>query len=183
MTPALAVCDLVIEYHSPGGQVRALDGVGLTAARAEILGIVGESGSGKSTLATAIGRLLAPSARRVCGDILIDDRSIYTLSDPKLRALRADELGFVFQDPIVTLDPTRRIGLQVKASLGRPGCKASVECALTEVGLTEPGRVAQSYPHELSGGMAQRVSIAMAIARRPKVVVADEPTAALGRFN
>jgi len=95
-----------------------------------------------------------------------------------LRALRADELGYVFQDPIGTLDPTRRIGLQVKAALGGGATPAQIDLVLKDVGL-DADRIARSYPHELSGGMAQRVSIGMAVARRPKVVIADEPTAGL----
>jgi oligopeptide/dipeptide ABC transporter ATP-binding protein len=104
---------------------------------------------------------------------------VFALDEDALRTLRAEKLGFVFQDPIGTLDPTRRIGLQVRAALaGRP-TDHEVEAVLSGVGLPDARRVARSYPHELSGGMAQRVSIGMALARRPKVVIADEPTAAL----
>ena len=113
------------------------------------------------------------------GDILVDGRSVFALDDDALRTLRAEELGFVFQDPIGTLDPTRRIGLQVKAALPGRATDHEVEAVLFGVGLSDAGRVARSYPHELSGGMAQRVSIGMALARRPKIVIADEPTAAL----
>lgn len=179
MTPALAINDLAIDFRSRRGHVRAVDGAALTAACGEVLGVVGESGCGKSTLGMAIGRLLAPGALRVTGDILVDGRSVFALDDDALRTLRAEELGFVFQDPIGTLDPTRRIGLQVKAALPGRGTDREVEAVLFEVGLSDAGRVARSYPHELSGGMAQRVSIGMALARRPKIVIADEPTAAL----
>jgi oligopeptide/dipeptide ABC transporter ATP-binding protein len=179
MTPALAVEDLAIDFRSRRGHVRAVDGAALTAACGEVIGVVGESGSGKSTLGMAIGRLLAPGARRVTGDILIDGRSVFALNDDALRTLRAEELGFVFQDPIGTLDPTRRIGLQIRAALPRRGTDREVEAALSGVGLADAGRVARSYPHELSGGMAQRVSICMALARQPRIVIADEPTAAL----
>ena len=118
MTPALAVHDLAIDFLARRGPVRAVDGTSLNAASGEVLGIVGESGSGKSTLGMAIGRLLVSGAARSSGDILVGGRSVFTLSEPALRALRAKELGFVFQDPIGTLDPTRRIGLQIKAALG-----------------------------------------------------------------
>lgn len=179
MTPALAVQDLAIEFQSRRGQVRAIDGATLSAAPGEVLGIVGESGSGKSTLGMAIGRLLASSAHHVYGDIRIDGRSIFALDEAGLRAMRADELGYVFQDPIGTLDPTRRIGLQIKAALGGMATRAGIASVLKGVGLADADRVARSYPHELSGGMAQRVCISMAVARRPKIVIADEPTAAL----
>lgn len=179
MTPAIQVCDLVMEYHSRRGRVRALDGADLEAAPGEVLGIVGESGSGKSTLAAAIGRLPVAGIRRVSGEIAIAGRPIFRLGDAELRALRRSELGFVFQDPVGTLDPTMKVGAQVSAVFEVDAAGRSVEQSLKEVGLADARRVAESYPHELSGGMAQRVAISMAIARRPKIVIADEPTAAL----
>jgi len=179
MTPALAVQDLAIDFQSRRGQVRAIDGATLSAAPGEVLGIVGESGSGKSTLGMAIGHLLGAGARRVSGDIRVDGRSIFALDEAGLRALRADELGYVFQDPMGALDPTRRIGLQIKAALGGMATRMGIASVLKDVGLADADRVARSYPHELSGGMAQRVCIGIAVARRPKVVIADEPTAAL----
>ena len=179
MTPTLAIQDLAIEFQSRRGHVRAIDGAALSGVSGEVLGIVGESGSGKTTLGLAIGRLLASGARRVSGDICIGGRSVFALDEAALRTLRAEELGYIFQDPIGTLDPTRRIGLQVKAALGGAAMRAQIELVLKDVGLCDADRIARSYPHELSGGMAQRVSIGMAVARRPKVVIADEPTAAL----
>ncbi len=171
--------DLVIEYRTTRGPVRALDGAELAVMAPEVLGVVGESGSGKSTLAATIGRLLPRNAHRIGGDLTIGGRSVFDLGEPELRALRRHQLGFVFQDPIGTLNPTLRIARQVARVLEVPARDPSIEAVLTQVGLTEAARVGRSYPHELSGGMAQRVSIAMAIARRPKLVVADEPTAAL----
>jgi oligopeptide/dipeptide ABC transporter ATP-binding protein len=175
----LAIENLALDFGTSRGTVRALDGADLTVAAGEVLGIVGESGSGKTTLGMAIGRILAPSARVASGDIRVAGQSVFALDSTGLRRLRADHLGFVFQDPIGTLDPTRRIGLQIKAALGGKAARAEIAAVLTEVGLAEVGRIARSYPHELSGGMAQRVSIGIALARKPKIVIADEPTAAL----
>jgi oligopeptide/dipeptide ABC transporter ATP-binding protein len=126
-----------------------------------------------------MGRLPVPGVRHLSGDIEIGGESIFALSDEDLRKLRQASLGFVFQDPIGTLDPTRKVGAQLRSTLPAPATTAAVEAALGEVGLPDPRRVARSYPHELSGGMAQRVAIAMAIGRGPRIVVADEPTAAL----
>ncbi len=179
MTPGLEVRELVMDYASRRGRVRALDGVDLVVAPAEVIGIVGESGSGKSTLGAAIGRLPVPGVRHVSGEVLIGGRAIFSLGDDDLRALRRSELGFVFQDPLAALDPTMKIGAQVAGVLEGPRNNAAVDAVLTRVGLTEVRRVARSYPHELSGGMAQRVAIGIGVANRPKVLVADEPTAAL----
>jgi len=179
MTPALEVRALVMEYASRRGRFRAVDGVDFSVQPGEAIGIVGESGSGKSTLGAAIGRLPIPGVRRVAGDILIDGRAIFDLEEPTLRALRQSELGFVFQDPIRWLDPTMKVGRQVAGVLEQPSDRGTVEQLLESVGLPDAEHVAGRYPHELSGGMAQRAAIGMAIARRPKIIVADEPTAAL----
>jgi len=179
MTPALEVRELVMDYGSRRGRVRALDGVDLVVAPAEVIGIVGESGSGKSTLGAAIGRLPVPGVRHVSGEILIGGRAIFGLGDDDLRALRRSELGFVSQDPLGALDPTMKVGAQVAGVLEGSRNNAAVDAVLTRVGLMDVRRVARSYPHELSGGMAQRVAIGIGIANRPKVLVVDEPTAAL----
>lgn len=179
MTPSVQVRDLVMEYHSRRGRVRALDGANLEVDAGEVLGVVGESGSGKSTLAMAIGRLPIPGVRHLSGEVTIAGRPIFGLGEIELRELRRSRLGFVFQDPIGTLDPTMKVGPQVSAMFETDRTNRSVEQSLKEAGLADAARVARSYPHELSGGMAQRVAIAMAIARRPTIVIADEPTAAL----
>lgn len=155
---------------------RALDGTGLRLGAGEVLGLVGESGSGKSTLALAIGRLLPDTARRAGGDLRVNGRSVFGLDDAGLRQLRRDVLGFVFQNPMTALDPTLRIGRQVALAAGG---KQDVEHLLARVGLESLDRVTRSFPHQLSGGMAQRVVIAMAIARGPRLLIADEPTASL----
>ncbi len=179
MNAVVTVSDLVVSYRMDAGDVIAVDGVDLTIAPGERVGIVGESGSGKSTLGMAIGRLLAPNARFVRGDIRIGGQSMLSCTATELRQVRRDRLGFVYQNPMSALDPTMRVRRQVALAIGgRPGM-AAIETLLGRVGLPDPARAAGSFPHELSGGMAQRVVIALAIARHPAVLIADEPTASL----
>lgn len=179
MTARIQVADLRISYGSGDDSVCAVDGVTLTVAAGESLGIVGESGSGKTTVGMAIGKLLAPSARFDGGDILVDGQSVLRSSSEQLRALRRDKLGFVFQNPMTALDPTMRVGRQAGLLLGAKSDSAAVYELLARGRLPDPQQVATKFPHELSGGMAQRVVIALAIARNPSVVIADEPTASL----
>ena len=177
MSALARACDLVIDYETPRGVVRALDGASFALPPGHSLGLVGESGSGKTTLGLAIGRLLPANARRISGELEVEGRSVFGLDDEDIRALRRDLLGFVFQSPMAALDPTMRIGRQLAFACGARPNPARVSELLHQVGL--PDRVAHHYPHELSGGMAQRVVIAMAIACGPRLLVADEPTAAL----
>jgi peptide/nickel transport system ATP-binding protein len=171
--------DLVIAYDTPRGRVRAVDGAQLHVSRGETLAIVGESGSGKTTLGMAVGKLLPGAASRESGHLIVDGFSVFDVGDEELRALRRDRLGFVFQNPMTALDPTMRIGRQVARAMGgRPSANA-VAKLLSRAELQDPERVMQSFPHHLSGGMAQRAVIAMAIARVPKLLIADEPTASL----
>ena len=179
MSPLLSVRGLVVAYESPNGPVQALDGIDLTLDAGETLGIVGESGSGKSTLGAAIGRLLPAGGRRLAGEIELDGTAVFACDAAGIRALRRHTLGFVFQNPMTALDPTMRIGDQVRGALGERADGSRVGGLLESVGLPEPARIARSYPHQLSGGMAQRVAIAMAIARGPRLLIADEPTASL----
>ena len=181
MTPILSVRGLSVAYATPEGAAQALDAVDLEVRRGETLGIVGESGSGKSTLAAAIGRLLPPGATRLAGAVAVDGVDVFASSAFEIRALRRRALGFVVQNPITALNPTMTIGEQVRhaaATNGRGGRRETVDL-LRRAGLPDPERVARSHPHELSGGMAQRVAIAMAISRRPSLLIADEPTASL----
>jgi peptide/nickel transport system ATP-binding protein len=180
MTPLVQISGLAVDYRVGERQVRALDGVDLVVGARQTLGIVGESGSGKSTLGLAFGRLLPPNATVSDGELLLDGRSVLAYKAGELRAFRRDQLGFVFQSPTAALDPTRRIHRQLGDVLDTPRSdKDSMLRLLARVGFAEPEPVAASYPHELSGGMAQRVVVALAIARQPKLVVADEPTASL----
>jgi peptide/nickel transport system ATP-binding protein len=177
--PLVDIADLVIEYDTGTRQVRAIDGAALQVFEDETLAIVGESGSGKTTLGMAAGRLLPPEARVLGGRIHVADVDVSDADDDALRRLRHDKLGFVFQNPTTALDPTMRIGRQVALAMGgRPAPEAIAEL-LSRAELNEPQRILRAFPHELSGGMAQRVVIAMAIARSPQLLIADEPTASL----
>ena len=179
MTSIVQVQQLVVSYASGDGPVCAVDGVSLSIGAGESVGIVGESGSGKSTLGLAIGRLLAPGATVDGGDILVDGRSVTQAGAGELRRLRREQLGFVFQNPMAALDPTMRVGRQLALALGGSARPERIHDLLHRAGLEAPAAVARRFPHELSGGMAQRVTIAMAIARRPALLIADEPTASL----
>lgn len=182
MRPVLVVDNLRVYYYTLRGVVRAVDGVSFEANPGELVGIVGESGSGKSTLGYSLLRLVPPPGRIVAGSIVIDGIDIVGLRGEKLRRARGELVSIVFQDPFTTLDPVRRIGDQLEEVLVEHGIPKStarkrVLEVLEAVGL--PRDTAKRYPHQLSGGQRQRVSIAAAIALRPRVVVADEPTTAL----
>lgn len=176
----IVTCEnLVVTYQASHGPVRALDGVDLIVAEGETLAIVGESGSGKSTLGMALGRLLPTEAERGEGRLDVAGQPVFDIAPEALRRLRRDVLGFVFQNPMVALDPTMRIGRQLQRAMGRRAQAAEIHALLERAELDDPERVAQSFPHQLSGGMAQRVVVAMAIARSPRLLIADEPTASL----
>lgn len=171
--------DVVVSYHTAKGALRALDGADLAVRAGETLAVVGESGSGKSTLGMAFGRVLPGEAVHEAGRIEVDGTDVFAADAETLRGLRRDKLGFVFQNPMTALDPTMRVGRQVaRAMPGRPGDE-EIAALLQRAELPDPARVMRAYPHELSGGMAQRVVIAIAIARAPRLLIADEPTASL----
>ena len=180
----LDVRDLAVALHLGDRTVTALDGVDVSVAPGECIGIVGESGSGKSTFARAVTRLLPNVRSTVTGRAEFEGRDVLRLDDRGLRALRRDRgFAMIFQDPLGYLNPTQRVGRQIEEALLRdPGAgRASDRVAhlLDEVGLPDPAGVARRYPHELSGGMRQRVMIAIALASAPKLLFADEPTTAL----
>nr|WP_282452602.1 ABC transporter ATP-binding protein [Lysobacter sp. CAU 1642] len=158
--------------------------VSLRVPQGRIVGIVGESGCGKSTLISAIMRLLAPNARRVAGTIRLQGEDLYALPESRMRALRGSEMAVVFQDPMTSLNPVVRIGRQMhdvqhRLSDGRAAKRARSLRMLEQVGIPDPARRLREYPHQLSGGMKQRVAIAMALMMRPSLLIADEPTTAL----
>ncbi|NBX28928.1 ABC transporter ATP-binding protein, partial [bacterium] len=189
MTPLLEIKNLVTAFHTPGGRVPAVDGVSLSIERGSTLGLVGESGCGKSVTAMSILRLVAAPGVIESGQILLardggaDD--LVRLPEPALRKVRGGRVGMIFQEPMTSLNPVFTIGDQV-AEVVRLHRGASREAAraralemLRLVRLADPERRLDEYPHQLSGGMRQRVMIAMALACEPDLVIADEPTTAL----
>ena len=184
-TPVLRVDRLFVDYRTSSGDHPAVRGVSLTVNRGEVVAVVGESGSGKTTTAHAIVGLLPAGGRLRSGTIELDGVDIAGWSDRRLQSVRGAQVGLVPQDPTVSLDPVRRIGRQVADALrvhGRAGRRSAPAAALeilTKAGLPDPAAQARQYPHELSGGMRQRVLIGIALACRPKLVIADEPTSAL----
>ncbi len=179
----LEVNDLHVYYYTKRGVVRAVEGVSFQLDRAEILGIVGESGSGKSTLGLAIMNLVPSPGRIVKGSIRLDGRDLTKMSEKELRDVRGKEIAMVFQDPMTSLDPLMRIGDQIVETIlahedmsKEEARKRALEL-LEEVGISKDRF--NDYPHQLSGGMRQRVMIAMAISLNPKLIIADEPTTAL----
>jgi oligopeptide/dipeptide ABC transporter ATP-binding protein len=183
--PLLAVEGLKTYVDTPYGTVRAVDGISFQVGRGERLAIVGESGSGKTFTAMSITRLLPPNASIIAGSVTFAGADLTRLSQREMTSYRGAEIATIFQDPVSSLNPLRTIGRQVAESLvvhslaTRREAKQMVPDLLAEVGLREPAAVAKRYPFELSGGMVQRVAIAVALACRPKLLIADEPTTAL----
>ncbi|MDR2464722.1 MAG: ABC transporter ATP-binding protein [Streptococcaceae bacterium] len=182
----LEVQNLHLGFRIKDDYYDAVDDVSFTLNKNEILAIVGESGSGKSTLATAIMGLHDPIHSRVQGSILFDDQDLTKLNETLYNNVRGNKIGMIFQDPLSALNPLMRIAEQISESLSyhrkelskEERRKRAIEL-LDQVGIPNPERVASQYPHELSGGMRQRVIIAIAIAAKPSVIIADEPTTAL----
>ena len=182
--PALEVVGLHTAVDGATGPVTIVRGVDFSVRAGETVGIVGESGSGKSFTALSIAGLLPAAARVTAGSVLVGGRDTLAMSDPERRRIRGAGVGMVYQDPMTSLNPMMRIGAQVAEALtahgwSRPDARARTLEVLGEVGLPSPASLARLYPHQLSGGMRQRVLIAAALAPRPRVLIADEPTTAL----
>jgi len=182
----LDVSDLKTVFRTRDGAIHAVNSVSFSVARGEVLGVVGESGSGKSaTMMSLIGLLPSPPAEIVSGRILFQGRDVRAMPPRELRRLRGGEIGVVFQDPMASLNPVFTVGYQLveplRVHLGLSGRAARTRAAelLALVGIADAARRLDDFPHQFSGGMRQRVMIAIALAGEPKVLIADEPTTAL----
>ncbi|GAP02178.1 oligopeptide transporter ATP-binding protein OppD [Fructobacillus pseudoficulneus] len=176
--------DVSVDFRIKGTYQTALAGVNLTIDRGQVLALVGESGSGKSTFAMSIMGLHNPELTKVTGSIQLNGEELIGLTEEQYDQYRGNSVGMIFQDPLSSLNPLMRIGEQIAEAITVHNGKAQsvsehVLNLLTEVGIPDSDRVAKQYPHELSGGMRQRVMIAMALANEPDLIIADEPTTAL----
>ncbi len=185
MTALLEIRDLTVHFDTDEGTVEAVDGITLEVRHREILGLVGESGSGKSVTATAVFRLIRPPGRIAGGAIRFAGRELLALPEEEMRRIRGSQIAMVFQSPRTALNPVLPVGWQIerlyRLHQGLGGAEAwrrTLEM-LTLVGIPEPERRARQYAHQLSGGMCQRVMIAMALATSPRLLIADEPTTGL----
>ena len=182
----LTVKDLKTYFYTDSGLAKAVDGVSFNIAKGETMGIVGESGSGKSVTSSSIIRLLPPRTGKIVGgSIEFEGKDVLALSKKELNDFRGKDIAVIFQDPMTSLDPVFKIGKQMTEMIMAhqnvtkdEAWKMAVE-ALSKVGIPEPEKRMNSYPYELSGGMCQRVIIAMAVCCKPKLIIADEPTTAL----
>jgi peptide/nickel transport system ATP-binding protein/oligopeptide transport system ATP-binding protein len=165
--------------------VRAVDDVSFYVDKGELLGVVGESGCGKSITALSIMRLISPPGKITQGEILFEGENLMKFSEERMRGLRGDDIAMIFQDPMTSLNPVYTVGEQIAEALrlhrgmSRKEARLATIEAMTEVAIPDPARRVDDYPHQLSGGMRQRVMIAMALACDPKLLIADEPTTAL----
>jgi ABC-type dipeptide/oligopeptide/nickel transport system ATPase component len=185
MAPLLDVQDLTVVFDGSRSQVTAVDHVSLQIAAGETLGLVGESGSGKSVTAFSILRLVQPPGRIVSGRVLFEGKDLLTLPEAEMRQVRGARISLIFQEPMTALNPVMRVGDQIAEALtvhgladARQANARAIEL-LDAVRIDDPVRRVRDYPHQLSGGMRQRVMIAIALACRPPLIIADEPTTAL----
>jgi peptide/nickel transport system ATP-binding protein len=185
MDRLLEIRGLRTHFDTAGGPVKVLEGLDLDVQAGTIFGLVGESGSGKTVTAYSVLRLIRPPGRIVGGEILFEGRNLLALSESEMRQVRGAEISMIFQDPRGFLDPVARVGAlmaeihRTHAPMSRGEARQRSLETLRAVGLPRPERVLRAYPHELSGGMAQRVMIGLALASNPKLLIADEPTTAL----
>ncbi len=185
MTATLEVRDLRTHFFTRGGVVKAVDGVSFEIGKGQILGLVGESGSGKSITGFSILGLVDPPGRIVEGEILLKGESLVGLPEDRLRSVRGNRIAMIFQDPMMTLNPVLRIdtqmieAVQAHHDVSRDDARARARDALGRVGIPSPEERLSAYPHQFSGGMRQRVAIAIALLNNPELISADEPTTAL----
>jgi peptide/nickel transport system ATP-binding protein/oligopeptide transport system ATP-binding protein len=185
VTPLLEVKSLCTSFLTDAGEVRAVDHVSFSVEAGKLMGLVGESGSGKTATVLSIMRLLPEAARITDGEILFEGKDLLTLPEPEMRAIRGARIAMIFQEPMTSLNPVFTIGSQVGEAVRlhqrtkRRETRDRVIEALRLVGIADPERRINDYPHQLSGGMRQRVMIAMALSCNPRLLIADEPTTAL----
>lgn len=183
--PTLEVENLKTHFFTKAGVVKAVDGVSFSVRAGEILGLVGESGCGKSITGFSILGLVDPPGRIVSGHVRFKGEELTTASEERLRSLRGDRIAMIFQDPMMTLNPVLRVDTQMietiraHRNIGKAASLGLARDALADVGIAAPERRLKAYPHELSGGMRQRVAIAIAFLNKPDLIIADEPTTAL----
>jgi peptide/nickel transport system ATP-binding protein len=183
--PLLEVTDLITEFATRDGVLRAVDGVSLALARGEVLGLVGESGSGKSVTGFSILGLIDPPGRIASGSVRFDGQELIGAPENALRRLRGKRIAMIFQDPMMTLNPVLSVETQMVETVlahdrvSRQAARERAIEALRRVGIASPAERLVQYPHQFSGGMRQRVAIAIALLHRPDLVIADEPTTAL----
>jgi oligopeptide/dipeptide ABC transporter ATP-binding protein len=181
----LAVRGLRTSFYTHDGVVKAVDGVSFEVKRGEILGLVGESGCGKSVTSLSILRLVAPPGKIDGGEILFEGRDLLGLNTAEMTAMRGDRISMIFQQPTSSLNPVFKVGdqiaevLQIHKGLSKKDALARAVELMAQVGISDPQRRVKAFPYEMSGGMAQRVMIAMALASQPDLLIADEPTTAL----
>ncbi len=181
----LEIENLQTHFRTPGGIVRAVDGVSFQVEAGETLAVVGESGCGKSVTAMSVLRLIPEPPGKIAGSIRFQGRDLLKLSEREMRGIRGNEISMIFQEPMTSLNPVLTVGRQIGETLrlhqglDRKAAEARAVEMLQLVGIPEPARRVREYPHQLSGGMRQRVMIAIALACNPKLLIADEPTTAL----
>jgi oligopeptide/dipeptide ABC transporter ATP-binding protein len=185
LSNALEVKNLKTYFYTDEGVVKAVDDVSFSVEKGKTLGLVGESGCGKSVTAMSISRLVSPPGRIVGGEILLNGRNLVALSDREMRQVRGSQISMIFQEPMTALNPVLNVGFQIAEAVlahenisKREAWSRAVE-AMKAVSIPDPEKRAKDYPHQLSGGMRQRIMIAMALVCNPAMVIADEPTTAL----